>query len=133
MEIFLNKISLTGIKSRFARKWYTIVRSPTPIFTKFGPEVGFGPKPTPDDFFSDFDPKNGVILGSEGSKNLGFSKHIFECRITQEWSREHLKVPLASKWAHERPRKISRGYVKRGARYGQLREKRVVLIKLFYL
>ena len=73
---------------------------------KFGPEVGFGPKPTPDEIFLDFDPKNGVILGSEGSKNLRFLKHIFGCRITQEWSRKHPKVPLAPKQAHKRPRKI---------------------------
>ena len=45
---------------------YGPVRSPTPILMKFGPEVGFGPKPTPDENFLDFDPKNGVILGSEG-------------------------------------------------------------------
>ena len=55
----------------------TKLRSPTPILMKFGTEVGFGPKPAPDKKNLDFDPKNGVILGSEGSKNLGFLKHIF--------------------------------------------------------
>ena len=44
----------------------TRVRTPTPILMKFGPGVGFGPKPAPDKNFLDFDPKNGVILGSEG-------------------------------------------------------------------
>ena len=53
------------------------VRTPTPILMKFGPGVGFGLKPIPDKKILDFDPKNGVILGSEGSKNLGFLKHIF--------------------------------------------------------
>ena len=48
------------------RKCNTQLRCPSPIFMKFGPEVGFGPKPTPDENFLDFDPKNGVILGSEG-------------------------------------------------------------------
>ena len=114
------------------RKCNTQLRCPSPILMKFCPEVGFGPKPTPDDFFLDFDPKNGVILGSEGSKNLRFLKHIFGCRITQEWSRKHPKVPLAPKQAHKRPRKISRGYVKWQARYGQLCEKRVLLIKKIY-
>ena len=44
----------------------TRVRTPTLILMKFAPEVGLGPKPTPDKIFLDFDPKNGVILGSEG-------------------------------------------------------------------
>ena len=48
------------------RKCNTQLRCPSPILMKFGPEVGFGPKPTPDEKFLDFDPKNGVILGSEG-------------------------------------------------------------------
>ena len=52
----------------------TRVRTPTPILMKFGPKVGFGPKPTPDKKNLDFDPKNGVILGSEGLKNPGFLK-----------------------------------------------------------
>ena len=55
------------------------LRSPTPILMKFGTEVAFGPKPTPDTIFLNFDPKNGVILGSEGSKILGFFKPFF-CR-----------------------------------------------------
>ena len=55
----------------------TKLRSPTPILMKFGTEVGFGPKPTPDTIFLNFDPKNGVILGSEGSKNPGFLKPFF--------------------------------------------------------
>ena len=50
----------------------TKLRSPTPILIKFGTEVGLGPKPAPDKFFFDFDPKNGVISGSEGMKNCGF-------------------------------------------------------------
>ena len=48
------------------RKCNTQLRCPSPILMKFGPEVGFGPKPTPYEFFLDFDLKNGVILGSEG-------------------------------------------------------------------
>ena len=114
------------------RKCNTQLRCPSPILMKFGPEVCFGPKPAPDEIFLDFDPKNGVILGSEGSKNPRFLKHIFGCRITQEWSRKHPKVLLAPKRAQERPRKISRGYVKRRARYGQLRAKRVLFVKVFY-
>ena len=114
------------------RKCITQLRCPSPIFMKFGPEVGFGPKPTPDEIFLDFDPQKEVILGLEGSKNLRFLKHIFCCRITQDWSRKHPKVLLALKHAHKCPRKILRGYMKRRARYGQLPEKRVIFIKVFF-
>ena len=50
---------------------------------KFGAEVGFGPKPGPDKKILDFDPKNGVILGSEGSKNIGFFKPFFHRKKSQ--------------------------------------------------
>ena len=65
------------------RDWRTRLRSPTPILMKFGTEVGFGPKPAPDNFFLDFDPKNGVVLGSEGSKNFGFFKPFFHRKKSQ--------------------------------------------------
>jgi len=59
------------------------LRSPTPILMKFGTEVAFGPKPTPGTIFLNFDPKNGVILGSEGSKILGFFKPFFRRKRSQ--------------------------------------------------
>ena len=62
----------------------TKLRSPTPILMKFGTEVGFGPKPAPDKKNLDFDPKNGVILGSEGLKNFGFEKPFFCRKKSQE-------------------------------------------------
>ena len=54
------------LKRPSRRECNTRVRTPTPILMKFGPGVGFGLKPNPDKIFLDFDPKNGVILGSEG-------------------------------------------------------------------
>ena len=54
------------LKRPYMRKCNTQLRCPSPILMKFGPEVGFGPKPAPDKKILDFDPKNGVILGSEG-------------------------------------------------------------------
>ena len=57
---------------------------------KFVPEVGFGPKPNPDEKILDFDPKNGVILGSEGSKNPGFLKPYFGRKKSQGPLRKEL-------------------------------------------
>ena len=54
------------IKRPSRRECNTRVRTPTPILMKILSGLGFGLKPTPDNFFLDFDPKNGVILGSEG-------------------------------------------------------------------
>ena len=61
----------------------TRVRTPTPISMKILSGMGFGLKPIPDNFFLDFDPKNGVILGSEGSKNPGFLKPFFHRKKCQ--------------------------------------------------
>ena len=60
------KLSAMALKRPYMRKCNTQLRCPSPILMKFGPEVGFGPKPAPDKKILDFDPKNGVILGSEG-------------------------------------------------------------------
>ena len=85
------KYFLLGMLKRPSRReCNTRVRTPTPILMKFGPGVGFGLKPTPDNFFLDFDPKNGVILGSEGSKNPGFLKPFFHRKKSQGQLRKKL-------------------------------------------
>ena len=66
---FFTYKSSANIKRPSRRDRDTRVRTPTPILMKFAPEVGFGPKPTPNKKILDFDPKNGVIFGSEGSEN----------------------------------------------------------------
>ena len=114
------------------RKCNTPVRPPTPILMKFGSGVGFGPKTTPATLFPPIDPVNPLVRASKGSNFGFFKKRIFDHKITQDWSREYPKAPLAPEYARDRPRKISRGYVKRLARYGQLCAKHMLLIKVFY-
>ena len=64
---------------------------------RFGPEVGFDPKPTPDEKFLDFDPKNGVILGSEGSKNFGFLKPFLAVKKVRDHSEKNFANKKVSK------------------------------------
>ena len=110
----------------------TKVRSPSPILIKFASGGGFGPKTTPTTIFPPVGPANPPVRASKGSKFGIFEKPIFSHKMTLDWSGGYLKAPLAPEYARERPRKISRGYVKGRERYGQLRPKHMLLIKVFY-
>ena len=113
-------------------KCKTKVRWPSPILIKFGSGGGFGPKTTPPTFFPPIGPVNPPVRASKGSKFGIFENPIFGHKMTQDGSREYPKAPLAPEYARDRPRKISRGYAKRQARYGQLCAKHMLLIKVFY-
>ena len=88
--------------------------------------------PPPTNFFWILTPKTGSFWGRKGRKISDFLNLFFTVKKARGHSEKNFvdkKVPF---WAQERPREISRGYVKRRRRYGQFCEKRVLLVKVFY-
>ena len=88
--------------------------------------------PPPTKFFWILTPKTGSFWGRKGRKISDFLNLFFTVKNVRDHSEKNFddkKVPF---WAQERPREISRGYVKRWRRYGQFCEKRVLLVKVFY-
>ena len=88
--------------------------------------------PPPTKFFWILTPKTGSFWGRKGRKISDFLNLFFTVKKARGHSEKNFvdkKVPF---WAQERPREISRGYVKRRRRYGQFCEKRVLLVKVFY-
>ena len=108
-------------KSDWLRFWEKLHEWPSPILVKFAPVVDFGLKVTHEPFFRVISLKNWVKWGSEGS-NFGFlEKRVLGRSAEQEWFRTYLKSSKRPLRPHDRPRQISKTYVKRRPRCGPWR------------
>ena len=100
---------------------------------KFGLEVGFGPKPAPDNFFWILTPKMGSFWGRKGQKIWDFYYTFLDVKKVRGDLENNFDDKKVSNFAQECPQEISLGYVKRWPRGVLKHPIHLLLLKVFYI